>query len=129
MSTGTLNEMEESFHILPMPLKPKFDCTFCEKTFTIKQSLKSHLGCVHGFEGDFACNRCHRTYTSNEKLEKHLQSSKRHNSTFLCNDCGKEYGSQSALKLHLEEHTGQKYAHKCPTEGCQRGLVTNITTF
>ena len=66
MSTGTLNEMEESFHILPMPLKPKCDCSFCDKTFTIKQSLKSHLGCGHGCEGKFACKTFQRTYTSNE---------------------------------------------------------------
>ena len=55
-------------------LKPPFRCEQCQKTFTAKQTLKIHLGAVHGI-GEvriFPCQHCSKVYKYGSHLRVHM---------------------------------------------------------
>ena len=52
--------------------KTKNECRYCQKTFTITQSLKQHIRTVHEGQKDFICGQCSKSFTTSKNLKQHM---------------------------------------------------------
>ena len=77
--------------------KPRsYVCTVCEKRFTTKRSLTSHIR-SHSGEKSFTCAQCEKCFTSDSNLMTHMNI---HGSKYRCSECGKSCHSKQALTAH-----------------------------
>ncbi|XP_066993138.2 uncharacterized protein [Anabrus simplex] len=96
-----------SFHINSVHKKVEsFKCDHCEKTFSTKRSLVSHLR-NHERRKHFLCDICGKGVTSTESLSAHrrLHTGER---PYVCDLCGKTSNTRNMFRVHLRTHTGEK---------------------
>ena len=48
-----------------------FECEICEKCFTTKGKLKSHINCVHQKFKPFNCELCDKSFSQENHMEAH----------------------------------------------------------
>ena len=68
-------------------------CFVCQKVFSKKALLKSHLGLVHVGK-IYQCNICNKTFTSSENFRLHRENIHDHEKEkdkFECNQCEKQF--------------------------------------
>ena len=84
----------------------KFICSFCQKEFTNKSSVKSHIR-VHTGEKPFRCETCGKEFSQKGHLTIHarIHSGEK---PFKCDDCEKSFSNHSNLVTHRRIHTGEK---------------------
>ncbi|XP_037544421.1 gastrula zinc finger protein XlCGF26.1 [Nematolebias whitei] len=94
-----------------------FSCNNCDKTFTRKTDLKSHLE-IHSGEKPFVCDVCGQRFTRKTTLDIHARIHTGEK-PFGCDFCGQRFTQKSTLITHMRIHTGQK-PFECVV--CGRGL-------
>ncbi len=95
----------------------QFHCAECDKSFTSKAGLKSHLDIHEGIRR-FKCDTCGSRFTQRATLYTHLRI---HSGAkpFLCKTCSRSFRDLSTYTRHCRTHTGEK-PYKCGS--CGRGF-------
>ena len=112
--------------------KEKFECQYCQKLFSKKSNMKSHISIVHDGVKNFTCNECGSAFARNFDYKRHLisvhsaidpetanielpgySSSKtrypRIRRDYKCDQCDKTYTRPTRLKTHIAQaHMGEK---------------------
>ena len=109
--------------------KVRLNCDSCEKTFSSKQRLRTHIAAIH--EGKkladttvrIDCSFCDKSFSSRQRLNSHIISiheGKKPSSTKLkCSFCDQTFASKQRLKGHIATvHEGKKEImnYKWPTK-------------
>ena len=86
-------------------MKKTFICTICNKAFTTRFSLKTHM-VIHTdlkpFECPYeGCNKCFRTKST---LNTHINLIHTLEKDYICSSCGKAYSKPWLLKQHERRH-------------------------
>ena len=100
-------------------IKP-FKCVECDKSYTLKDTLLSHIKSVHDETQDIKCPTCEKIFRGKQKLDAHLKS---HNLEILsCNKCDFK---GKYLKEHLQSiHSEKRRKVELATcEFCQKVLT------
>ena len=94
----------------------KFKCETCGKIFSLNNSLKQHIRCVHEKITQFSCPYCNYRSYINQNLTRHLATHSRVKN-FKCTHC--DYAA--VLKQSLTKHINARHTHKtyrCRYEKC-----------
>jgi len=83
-----------------------YQCDFCEKLFTNKYHLQSHL-VTHTGERAFVCRTCKKTFGRKSTLRAHMTTHTKV-SNFMCTVCEKACNDNNSLEEHMRMHTGEK---------------------
>ena len=92
-----------------------FTCPICQKVFSKRTLLKSHLGSVHVGK-NYQCNICSKTFTSSENFRFHkmnVHDHEKEKDKFECNQCGKQFYRRILLKLHSQVHSKERIRYGC----------------
>ena len=84
-----------------------YQCDFCEKLFTNKYHLQSHL-VVHTGERAFVCKTCKKTFGRKSTLRAHMTTHTKV-SNFMCTVCEKACNDNNSLEEHMRMHTGNNF--------------------
>ena len=88
-------------------------CTTCNKFFSNKDSLKSHIRKVHVTK-DHNCEICVRSFKIRDALIRHIKYVHEGTRDQNCEKCGKTFKGISKLNIHMKSvHDGMR------TEPCQ----------
>ncbi len=90
-------------------------CEYCEKRFTRKCVLTTHLESVHLKKYNFSCDICDKKFYRNNDYQAHLNTHKGIKK-FPCTECEKTFGHISNLNRHTRTHTKEK-PYICPDCG------------
>ena len=96
-------------HALIHSEERKYQCSNCEKAFTLPHDLKRHNR-IHTGERPFECYKCEKRFRVNAYLKTHLMI---HEGVkpFKCNTCGQDFTQSSDMKRHMLKHNIGEY--KC----------------
>lgn len=105
--------------------KVLYPCSYCEKSFSRKEHLVSHVashtvldpsfpaffsnGNACPGENPHECHLCSKTFSRKDHLENHLRV---HDSDFKCHICQKIFTRKEHLVNHVQWHTGTS-PHRC----------------
>ena len=87
----------------------KHQCEICKKMFKHLQSLKKHLIRCRTI---FNCDQCDKSFTHKRLLNTHVWNTHHREETCKCKVCGKMMSSASGLREHELIHKGEK-PYKC----------------
>uniref|UniRef100_A0A5S6QCU8 C2H2-type domain-containing protein n=1 Tax=Trichuris muris TaxID=70415 RepID=A0A5S6QCU8_TRIMR len=80
----------------------QFPCTFCLKTFAVKDALTKHM-LSHG---QWRCNECGKRFADELFLRRHQSTHSAQD--FVCDVCEKVFARPENLSAHRNIHTGEK---------------------
>lgn len=83
-----------------------FPCDFCDKIFSNKYHLQSHL-VTHTGERNFSCRKCGKCFGRKSTLRAHMTTHTK-TSNFMCPLCEKACNDNNSLEEHIRMHTGEK---------------------
>ncbi|XP_045512083.1 zinc finger protein 19-like [Pieris brassicae] len=99
-------------HMLTHEEKKKFNCTQCDRTFSLKANLVSHIKKHSGIK-DHICEVCGAGFYTQKSLLRHNLIHKGER-PYQCDLCSKKFIARCDLTRHLRIHAGYK-PYKCNT--------------
>ena len=94
-------------------VRPQYQCTECERLFTLESTLKQHM--LFHTANAITCSMCHKKFEQKSQLKVHMithaserQTTVRAENVFECSVCGKRCTSKQDLREHERIHTGEK---------------------
>ncbi|XP_030749269.1 zinc finger protein 724-like isoform X3 [Sitophilus oryzae] len=100
-------------------LNGEFECSYCSKSFKIKQRLDNHIR-VHTNERPYKCDYCSKAFKTwihrKTHLAVHLGIK-----NYQCRFCSKAFTYASTLRGHEMIHTGERPS-TCPE--CKKGFIS-----
>nr|XP_057939807.1 zinc finger protein 1035 isoform X1 [Doryrhamphus excisus]XP_057939808.1 zinc finger protein 1035 isoform X1 [Doryrhamphus excisus] len=117
-SKSILLEHQNTKHNKEWQIKRAFKCTYCEKTFAWRHSLRNHVRKIHmttppqntasPAKNKLKCTQCNYESKTPQELSLHMRM---HAETevgkYRCDMCYKSFASTGQLELHQESHVGQ----------------------
>ena len=89
-----------------------FSCKLCDKTYTKKRYLQSHIEGIHQTSSDLHCSECNVSFSKYSNLERHVKSVHL-GKTFDCDQCSKKFKTKFALNSHTKR-IHQQFVEKHP---------------
>ena len=80
-----------------------FTCIECNKSFSQKSYLNTHIRIIHNGERTFKCDLCEKTFARKNTLEAHYASHST-DKPYQCKFCDKSFKSASYLAKHNKIH-------------------------
>lgn len=125
-------------------------CNVCDKKFSKKSNLQTHLKSVAHYEkehqqnqthelnrncnvnataetsqNEFLCKECGKNFSSDYNLKRHIKSV-HHNAKYPCNFCGTTYSYPFSLTDHIKKiHDGEKVISKPSDNGNKKTNTSN----
>lgn len=99
---------------LPDDIKNKFPCNLCNKRFSTKPNLVTHMR-IHTGVKNYTCDQCGKSFIQKGNLDAHLLTHS-HDKPFSCELCCKRFKTGMQLRKHHSVHTGAK-PHQCDVCG------------
>ena len=94
--------------------RKQFTCLQCEKVFTKKSNLASHMGLHSPGLRKHPCNQCSETFAWKSSLNRHIEKMHQDNQTmFPCQFCEKQYKLSSILSDHVKRDHFAERSHQC----------------
>ncbi|XP_039287911.1 zinc finger protein 546 [Nilaparvata lugens] len=88
-------------HVKDLVPSNVFECTYCNKTFTVRRKLHSHqFKCKIKKTVVLSCDQCDYKTSLKYKLKDHMNTHL-NNKRFVCEKCGNVFGSRNQLTEHL----------------------------
>ena len=90
----------------------QYQCSHCQKTCKLKQTLQSHMRTHHGWHGHqlHVCNHCSASFSSTSTLHMHI--SRDHGDFSECQQSSKKLADTSRMQHHAHHHCGVPLATK-----------------
>lgn len=86
-----------------------FNCNQCNKSFSRKDNLNTHIKSVHLKEKKYHCDQCDKSFGQKSKLNVHIKTVHLKQKEFNCKYCDKSFGQKCNLKVHIKTvHLKQK---------------------
>lgn len=83
---------------------------FCGKSFSLRETLKTHVRNVHKGERRFSCSQCSKRFGQAIRLRDHINNAHGQKQEIPCAQCSKVFHSSRNLKAHLVYHEEPKYS-------------------
>lgn len=103
-----------SFCFTPQTGQRPFVCDLCNKSFTDKTNLVTHLR-IHSGERPFKCEVCEKTFVKQSHLSDH-QKCHEVTKNFQCDICGNTFKRKRTLNYHI--------THKHPAPASEMSLAS-----
>ncbi|XP_046407855.1 zinc finger protein 558-like [Ischnura elegans] len=128
-----VREVRKSFHVdgkpctvIPHTAKKSYFCSECEKSFSRKSTLVSHIR-THAKEKPYSCNECDKSFSVKSNLVSHIRTHTK-SKPYSCSECKKSFHKKGDLVRHMRTHTKEKPHSCCECEKSffeKSHLVTN----
>ena len=107
-----LKEFNTKYHLTrhEMIHNKVFQCKYCEKNFSWKDSLKAHELQIHSNEKTFQCRGCPKGFQSESRLKQH-EVVHTGEVPFQCKTCKQRFNVKGNLTRHETIHSEEKQFH------------------
>lgn len=103
--------------------RQRYQCNWCDKSFTLRSSLRVH---THTHTGRFQCSDCQRCFATPTRLKEHMfiHTGER---PFKCDSCEKCFKSFTDRRLHFEDtHLGfRRHCELCNKDFRRAAFLTH----
>jgi len=82
-----------------------YRCSVCQKLFSYKQHLQTHIKTVHLKIREYSCDLCGKRFGEKSALRKHTKTVHERIRPYKCDKCGSTFGQ----KAHLSKHEQSKF--------------------
>ena len=94
--------------------RKQFTCPQCEKVFTKKSNLASHMGLHTPGLRKHSCSQCSETFAWKSSLNRHTEKVHQNTQTmYPCQFCDKQYKLSSILSDHVKRDHFAERSHQC----------------
>jgi len=97
-----------------------FKCDICQKTFTSKKSLRTHM---LRHQERVVCPICNVSYSTKYGYKTHVRRVHLNRELFTCDICHTIKRNKTSLRIHMRSHTQEKKEFQC--ERCSKWFVSS----
>ena len=107
----TVKKVRKTVKEIREKLAERVKCDQCDKDYSCKTALKSHVEIVH-LQIKKQCDRCPTFFKTTKGLQYHMKS-QHQNKTYPCSQCDRVFKQYISLNDHVLRHHEKRLDFKC----------------